>query len=95
MSNTEMLYYNDPKKTYVATEPEQVTVYADVEGDRFDTREEAIASNFRIDLVKACEKHAPSLAANYNPWDVADVLEALAKEEPDMLRVLLGDRDAT
>ena len=81
--------------TYVAAEPEVFieTHYIDVAGVSHSTREMAIEANFRCDLLKVCEEQTKDYALS--PEIYMDLVERLVRYHPDMIRVLLGDRDAT
>ena len=83
--------------TYIATEPEQITAYVDDLGRLHDNRESAIDANFEHDFRLACisvvESHSRYAAMPVLVMDkfVRQVIEA----NPEMVRVILGDRDAT
>ena len=76
-------------RPYIAPEPEKVMGWMDRLGRIHQTREAALAANFDADLRQA-------VADCYREHDtIFDVLIALAREYPDMLRVLVGDRTYT
>jgi len=86
---------------YVAAEPDQVEAFADITGVLHHTREGAIDANFAEDFTNAvaatCGK--PLVYAALEQGGDLDFAEAVirqfAVDNEDMLRVLLGDRDAT
>lgn len=86
--------------TYVAAEPEMVERFEDCKGGLHMTREEAIEATFRHDLTMACadviENHDHDRRYQSLPILVmGDFVRAVIENNPDMARVILGDRDAT
>lgn len=80
-------------KPYVAAEPVNVSGYQDSRGRIHKTREAALEANFQHDLTEACRAmdHQRMTCA----WDFVHMLKQFAKTNPDMLRILLGDREYT
>ena len=80
--------------TYIAAEPEVTTAYKDDLGGLHADRSAAISANFENDLIRAvrdyCEGH-PGMPL----LGMRAALKYFAKNNPDMLRILVGDRDAT
>lgn len=83
----------EPAPIYVAAEPVEVTIYRDAQGENHETREDAIYANFRHDLNAAMAECVGETHGTIK-WH-ARSLELMAERHPCMLRVLLGDRDAT
>lgn len=86
--------------TYIAAEPEAATVYKDQRGQFHENREDAIEANFADDFRMACfdilENHDPKGRFKAMPIVVmADFVRAVIERNPDMARVIIGDRDAT
>lgn len=77
------------KNEYVAAEPMQITMYQDQVGNLHETREQALKANFEDDLGGV----VPGLLEVLG--DTVAVMNAIADNHPDMLRILLGDRDYT
>ncbi|RBO54665.1 hypothetical protein DSD19_04625 [Rhodovulum sp. BSW8] len=82
---------------YVAEEPEEATVWKDKMGAAHDSREEAIRANFEADLSTII---SDILMSNRQlPENRREAFRALlgviADEHPDMLRILMGDREET
>jgi hypothetical protein len=86
---------------YVAAEPEQVSSYKDQHGGLHETRDAAIAANFEQDLmtlIKAyCEREIEQGVDpdKLVPLQFRRFIKDMAKRDPDVLRILVGDRDAT
>jgi len=80
-------------KTYIATEPEAVTGFQDQRGVVHTSRDAAILSNFDYDLSKECAEMDFRRELERLPFEM--FLRRFAEQNPDMLRVLLGDRDYT
>lgn len=86
--------------TYIAAELDPVTAYPDVNGKLHLTREDAIAANFAHDFHMGCmdvlENHDPKQRFTAMPVLVmADFVRTFIEKHPQMVRVVLGDRDAT
>lgn len=81
--------------TYVATEPDAKMVYIDTQGGSHDSREEAIGANFDIDWDDALGHAVEYAGLRKHPGLVQIAIEYMIKNHADMLRVKLGDRDAT
>ena len=81
--------------TYVAAEPEVFTEtkYIDAEGIAHDDRDSAIEANFCYDLLGVCKEQVRGYALS--PEVYMDLVKRLVQYNPEMIRVLLGDRDAT
>ncbi len=81
---------------YIATELESVTAYPDQTGKLHLSREEAILSNFNGDLDSLVEKVLYEEGGTYKDGEyIIPVLKNIAKNNPDYLRILVGDRSAT
>lgn len=82
--------------TYVAAEPEQVTRFIDTNGVSHEEREDAINANFEIDLkMKVKEHFAYNNITSCTVEQMLNTIKDIVSHNPDMVRVLLGDRDAT
>lgn len=81
--------------TYVAAEPEVFTEtkYIDTQGNAHDDRESAIEANFCHDFLDVCTNQVKGYAID--PMAYMDLVKRLVQYNPEMVRVLLGDRDAT
>ena len=84
--------------TYATQEPNQVEVFKDQRGRCWETREEAIEANFEYDLKTAIDdaiKLDSQLSHTSMPslYLLVKVVKAFIANSPDMVRVLLGDRD--
>ena len=79
--------------TYIAAEPIETTSYVDQTGKIHSSRENAIDANFKDDLFQKCK----ALVEDYSlsPVYFQDLLAKFIEFNPDMVRVMLGDRDAT
>ena len=75
--------------TYVAPEPTAVSGFTDSQGKFYFSREAAIWADFNRDLRKLWDE------CKDMDLDGPDALWHIAEHRPDMLRILLGDRDAT
>lgn len=84
-----------PPETYVAAEPSEVKAFVDQSGQLFHSRETAIQSNFRHDLRLKVEECLMRHERNLDAAEVMAFLRNFASDEPDMLRILVGDRDET
>lgn len=81
---------------YIAGEPEEIAAFVDCNGVIHRSRDVAIAANFDTDLARA-------IVAVLNDYDfgnvpvrpVIDAVKAFVENNPEMVRVILGDRDAT
>lgn len=82
-------------KTYIAAEPEKVEAYMDTRQMMHTSRDAAIAANFDYDLQRIISKYSTINNLSLNPVEVRYAIEHLADEHADMLRIILGDRDAT
>lgn len=77
--------------TYVTCEPQMVNVFMDTDEELHTSRDAAIEANFSIDLKAAINK----LNSLQSPINFEMCLRNFIKVNPDMVRILLGDRDAT
>lgn len=84
-------------KEYIAAELEPVTAYPDQEGNLHLSREEAMEANFNGDLESLVEKvcHEEGGTSWVDGDYVIAVLKNIARNHPDYLRILLGDRSMT
>ena len=83
-------------KEYIAAELEPVTAYPDQTGKLHLSREDAIEANFAADLDSLVEKVLYEEGGAYRDGDyIVPVLKNMAKNHPDYLRILLGDRSMT
>ena len=81
---------------YIATEPEPVTVYPDQTGKLHLSRDDAIQANFAADLDSLVEKVLYEEGGIYKDGEfIVPVLKNIAKNKPDFLRILVGDRSMT
>ena len=80
---------------YSAAEPQAVTRYTDLNGIDHRTRDEAIDANFKFDVQRSVDEIINLSGLSMTPSDGAALLERMADEHPDLLRILVGDRDAT
>jgi len=86
---------------YVTAEPDVVEAYADIFGRVHPTREQAIDANFAEDfknsVAETCGKpFVYKEVENGNQLEFAEaIIRQFAVDHEDMLRVLLGDREAT
>lgn len=81
-------------KTYVAAEPDRVEAFADQRGNLHSTRDEAIDANFDEDWRQAVNA---TLQA-FPDMPVINFRQALGSfilTNPDLVRVMIGDRDKT
>lgn len=82
------------KETYVCAEPDQVTAYRDETGILHESRDAAIAANFQRDFDVAaacvCDRYPHMPVQQFKRG-----VELLVKRNPDLVRVLLDDRDPT
>lgn len=83
--------------TYVCAEPEQVTAYLDVNGRFHHSRDEAIEANFRADQVAQVNAVINrDKALHQTPVrSLHNLIREFVQTNPDMVRVMIGDRDAT
>ena len=77
---------------YIAAELEPVTAYPDQMGKLHLSREDAIEANFVADLREAAYDH---FGCSNRATVFLLGLEGFAKEHPDFLRILVGDRSMT
>ena len=87
-----------PNRTiYVAAEPEPVTMWEDTTGIRHIDREAAIEANFEHDLQQRAFASAVMRIDSPLPdsAELSAFLRHFVQHNRDMVRVLLGDRDAT
>jgi hypothetical protein len=79
--------------TYAATEPKHVTGYQDRKGMVHANRDDAISANFDYDLRDSLR----TFLGKYSgcAYRFEELLIRYVAQHPDMVRVLLGDRDAT
>ena len=81
---------------YVATEIESVTAWTDQNGNLYLNREDAVEANFNSDLESLVEKILYDEGGSWQDGEyVIPVLKNIAKNNPDYLRILVGDRSAT
>ena len=90
---------NPPRRpAYVAVEPEPITMWRDTRGKFHAARETAIAANFEHDLQRQVRASTAAVDPD-SPWPDSEVtaffIRHFVHHNPDMVRVLLGDRDAT
>lgn len=91
------LFHVGKLETYVAAEPDEVRGFADQTGKVHSTREDAIDANFKDDYGRAwsgifeSREEFKDLPMGYTIM----AAEEFIKRNPDMVRVMLGDRDAT
>lgn len=77
--------------TYVTPEPERVNGFEDQNGQLHPSRDTALEANFCIDLRNAIGGiSAPRADHNFEAC-----LRHFARTHPDMMRILIGDRDLT
>jgi hypothetical protein len=85
------------EKTYICAEPEELTAYKDNTGKLHNTRDQAIAASFDTDFHRAVHRlieRDPKLHGT--PMTSLRILvREFIQKNPDMARVLAGDRDAT
>ena len=83
-------------KEYSATELEPVTAWPDQTGKLHLSRDDAIEANFEADLDSIVEKVLYAEGGSWQDGDyIIPVLKNIAKNNPDFLRVLVGDRSMT
>lgn len=80
---------------YIAAELEPVTAHPDQTGKLHWTREDAIDANFADDLRKVIAAYCQNENEAMPPLGAIHLLKHMAKNHPDFLRILVGDRDAT
>ena len=81
---------------YIATELDSVTAWPDQDGNLHLSREDAILHNFNSDLHSLVEKTLYEEGGSWQDGDyIIPVLKNIAKNNPDYLRILVGDRSAT
>ena len=83
--------------TYVVAEPKIAEMYIDQNGNAWDTRDKAIESNFRSDVITQVNDTliaTPSLR-KITGKEAYSILTKFIAQNPDMVRVMLGDRDKT
>lgn len=95
------------KDQYIAAEPEEFqsmevegrSVFRDMVGGFHASREAAIEASFNMDLQRAAEElsmlHGSLLTEMIAERAHLMFLRLFVNAHPDMVRVLLGDRDAT
>lgn len=81
--------------TYIAQELEPVTAHPDQTGKLHWTREDAIDANFADDFNNIVFAYCEGVNQAIPPLGAIALLRHFAKEYPDMLRILVGDRDKT
>lgn len=82
--------------TYIVAEPLEQTVYTDRAGRHHVTRDLAIAANFELDFQKALyETGKATIDPSPEPGELSAFMHLLKMNHPDLIRVLMGDRDAT
>ncbi len=76
---------------YSAAEPLKVTMYRDDTGADHASRSNAIEANFYKDLREAADKVANAAGTqNYG-----NIIKVFVKTYPDLVKILLGQRDMT
>ena len=85
-----------PKDNYIAAEPERVSGFLSEDGRFYRDRDSAIHANVRADLIRDADRQAnKARGVEHVPtWFGRQVAEFIEKN-PDMVRRLLGDLDAT
>lgn len=78
------------KQPYIAEEPTPISGFADHRGRFHPTRDDALEANFGYDLDAVIADHWKNTDVDFR-----EALENIAAEFPDMLRILVGDRDYT
>lgn len=83
---------------YFAAEPFKVLTYRDQNGLLHETRDAAIEANFSNDFHMGCidilENHDPRKRFKAMPVLVmADFVRSFIEQHPDLVRVVLGDRE--
>ena len=75
---------------YVTEEPKKATVWVDSDGNYCKTKEQALRSNFNIELLKVCEAIVYSENGCYSDaTELSRVLILMAEKRPDLIRKLL------
>jgi hypothetical protein len=77
----------DNAGSYIPEEPTIVERYIDRSGELFDSKEEALASTFNRDLEDALDRQL------FRDDDHVTFIRDFVKDNPDMVRILLGDRE--
>ncbi len=82
---------------YVCEEPQTVQAFIDNKGGIHKTREDAIGASFENDFGTCCNQaiYSAQLQDTMGVLGFRKAVKQLANDYPDMLRVLMGDRDAT
>lgn len=85
---------------YIANEPDLIETYKDQRGNFHESRDDALEANLADDLRLACfdvlENRDPKKRFVAMPVVVmADFVRAVIENNPDMVRVIIGDRDLT
>lgn len=85
---------------YITNEPDMIESFRDQRGNLHETRDDALEANFADDLRLACfdilENHDPKNRFHAMPVVVmADFVRAVIEKNPEMARVIIGDRDMT
>ena len=83
--------------TYTVVEPEKRTVFYDVEGKPHSSREDAIDANFAGDFADACAKIVKEYEKAHGNLsisnkEVTELIRWMIDQNPEMVRVALGDR---
>lgn len=82
--------------TYVANEPGKVDAWVDQTGMLYSNRDDAIAANFTYDFRMKCVEIMRS-DVKFSAMPVlmtADFVRTFIEQNPEIVRVMLGDRDA-
>ena len=75
---------------YVTEEPKKATVWVDSDGNYCKTKEQALRSNFNIELLKVCEAIVYSENGCYShATELSRALILMAEKRPDLIRKLL------
>jgi len=84
--------------TYVAQELEPVTAHPDVTGKLHLDRDDALEANFEYDFRKEVGRiieQDPLAYGNVGFLVTCALIKGFIETNPDMVRVILGDRDLT
>ena len=81
--------------TYITDEPEKVSGYRDKKGVFHRDRDDAILANLDVDLSRAVSDYRHDMGLFTDSGTLENFLRHFVIRHPDLVRVLLGDRDAT
>ncbi|MBT8460011.1 MAG: hypothetical protein KJN60_10110 [Boseongicola sp.] len=81
-------------ETYICAEPKKVSAYRDQNGCFHETRDQAIEANFQADL-RAAMADVLEIYSNIPYSNFRRAVAKLIEDNPELVRVMLGDRDAT